>query len=511
MTPASTAQRLKQETGRNTIYMFPADVAHARPAVATPHAGAARPGPLAAELLRAVDVAVAVTVMVAVFVLSNTEQVNDGLNDFLLVRVSAKNLVLLASFVVLWPIVFALFGLYDEALRTNRKEEAVRVLGACSVGAIATVPFLLTSNSGSFQLDTVLLFWVCVVITTLAARLLLRTRLVPTLPAKTRDVLVVGSGPRALNLYHRLTHTPNSGSNVVGFVDSSAGMLRNIGRQPLGNLEELESILMHHAVDEVLIALPIKSCYSEIQEVIDVCERVGVEAHYLADVFEHSLAKPRYVSSAAVPLMVLKVAPDDIRLVVKRIADLVGATVGLIILAPLFLLIAAAIKLTSPGPVFFAQQRYGYNRRVFRMYKFRTMVPEAEALQAALEHLNEAEGPVFKIKDDPRIIPVGRLLRRTSLDELPQLLNVLIGDMSLVGPRPLPMRDVQNFSEAWLMRRFSVVPGCTGLWQVSGRSNLGFDDWVTMDLRYIDQWSLWMDFKILLRTIPAVLRGSGAS
>src|SRR5690606_23702383 len=155
--------------------------------------------------------------------------------------------------------------------------------------------------------------------------------------------------------------------------------------------------------------------------------------------------------------------------------------------------------------------RYGYNRRLFRMYKFRTMTVGAEAMQEQLEHLNEARGPVFKIRDDPRITPIGRFLRRTSLDELPQLFNVLKGDMSLVGPRPLPKRDVNHFQDAWLMRRFSVLPGLTCLWQVSGRSNLGFDDWVTLDLAYIDRWSLRLDFLILLRTIPAVFKGTGAA
>ena len=161
--------------------------------------------------------------------------------------------------------------------------------------------------------------------------------------------------------------------------------------------------------------------------------------------------------------------------------------------------------------MFFSQDRYGYNRRLFKMLKFRTMGVDAEALQISLEHLNEAGGPVFKIKEDPRVTPIGRFLRRTSLDELPQLVNVLKGEMSLVGPRPLPTRDVKHFKDAWLMRRFSVLPGLTCLWQVSGRSNLGFDDWVRLDLAYIDRWSLGLDFKILLRTIPAVFKGTGAS
>ena len=174
------------------------------------------------------------------------------------------------------------------------------------------------------------------------------------------------------------------------------------------------------------------------------------------------------------------------------------------------LLVAASIKLTSTGPIIYSQQRYGRNKRRFKMYKFRTMVANAEALQEALEEMNEVTGPVFKINADPRITRVGTFLRKTSLDELPQLFNVLRGEMSLVGPRPLPLRDVSRFNESWLLRRFSVVPGITCLWQINGRSNTSFDRWVELDLKYIDEWSLMLDLKILVKTSPAVLRGRGA-
>jgi lipopolysaccharide/colanic/teichoic acid biosynthesis glycosyltransferase len=175
-----------------------------------------------------------------------------------------------------------------------------------------------------------------------------------------------------------------------------------------------------------------------------------------------------------------------------------------------FIVTAIAVKLTSPGPVLFKQPRYGYNRRRFPMYKFRTMVKDAEKRLKDLEHLNEAAGPIFKIKKDPRLTSIGSFLRGTSIDELPQLFNVLFGHMSLVGPRPLPVRDVSRFSEATLMRRFSVLPGMTGLWQVSGRSSLEFSDWIALDLKYIDNWSLLEDLRILLITVPVVLRGRGA-
>jgi lipopolysaccharide/colanic/teichoic acid biosynthesis glycosyltransferase len=182
-----------------------------------------------------------------------------------------------------------------------------------------------------------------------------------------------------------------------------------------------------------------------------------------------------------------------------------------VMLLPLFGIIAALIKLSSEGPVFFIQERVGLNKRKFRIYKFRTMVPNAEQLMAQLEQENEISGPVFKIKKDPRITSIGRLLRSTSIDELPQLFNVLKGDMSLVGPRPLPLRDYEGFSDDWQRRRFSVRPGITCLWQVNGRSSIPFEQWMKLDLQYMDEWSLWLDLKILARTIPAVLKGSGAA
>jgi exopolysaccharide biosynthesis polyprenyl glycosylphosphotransferase len=279
----------------------------------------------------------------------------------------------------------------------------------------------------------------------------------------------------------------------------------------LGSLDDLEVMLMHQPIDEVLIALPIRSRYMEIQGVIRVCERVGVRAKYLADIFEHARSSPRYEESDAMHVVDLPVAADDYRLLIKRGIDVVGALLGLVMLSPVFVVAALAVTLTSPGPVLFRQERYGFNRRRFTMYKFRSMVANAEEMQSLFEDSNEAKGPIFKIRRDPRMTRVGRFLRRASIDELPQLFNVLQGQMSLVGPRPMSVRDVHRFSEAALMRRFSVRPGITGLWQVSGRSDLDFDEWIRLDLRYIDEWSLGLDLRILARTLPAVLQGTGAT
>ena len=197
--------------------------------------------------------------------------------------------------------------------------------------------------------------------------------------------------------------------------------------------------------------------------------------------------------------------------VVKRGFDVVLSTSLLILLAPVFVVVAILVRWTSPGPALFGQTRVGLNKRQFRMYKFRTMTADAEQIQDQLLNLNEMTGPVFKIKDDPRITPLGRVLRKTSIDELPQLFNVLRGEMSLVGPRAMSLRDYQLFDQDWQRRRFSVKPGITCLWQVNGRNSVPFETWMELDMQYIDKWSLWLDFKILAQTIPAVVKGSGAA
>jgi len=384
------------------------------------------------------------------------------------------------------------------------------------VAALFALLFPLTTNSGAFTERIVFYFLPASIAACLGTRIVARscTEWLTRALSNRRDVLIVGSGPQAANLYERFTK-PNHGSfRIVGFVNSPNGhaLTAEIRRKMLGNLDELEGILMRQPVDEVVIALPAKSCYEQIQAAIKTCERAGVAAKLdVCHMFQVSLARPRFEVDQEMPVVSLKVVPDDYRLLVKRCIDIAGAIAGLAIFGPLMLLIATAIRLTSPGPAFFVQQRYGLNKRRFQMYKFRTMVADAESLQSRLESQNEARGPVFKIKNDPRITTMGRILRKTSFDEFPQFVNVLRGEMSLVGPRPLPARDVSLFDDPALMRRFSVKPGLTCLWQVSGRSNTEFDRWIALDLRYIDQWSLSLDLKIMAMTIPAVLSGKGAA
>jgi exopolysaccharide biosynthesis polyprenyl glycosylphosphotransferase len=329
-----------------------------------------------------------------------------------------------------------------------------------------------------------------------------------------RMALMVGTGPlaRSLSAYARGGHS----YRITGCIDdedlgSTASEAPRLDPY-LGSIAKLEELLKNLPIETVLIALPIRSMYSTSLRVAGICEAVGVEVTYMTDVFGGgSQQSSRGSASAHVPLAVLRRRQFGMRHLVKRGLDLAVAALLLCFLAPVLAVIAIAVRLSSPGPVLFVQQRYGMHRRRFGMYKFRTMVADAEARQADLEAMNEAQGPVFKIKKDPRVTSVGGFLRKTSLDELPQLWNVMRGEMSLVGPRPLPVRDVGLFEESWLLRRFSVPAGLTCLWQVSGRSDTGVLEWIRQDLDYIDRWSLTLDFKILLNTVPAVLRGKGAS
>jgi exopolysaccharide biosynthesis polyprenyl glycosylphosphotransferase len=276
-------------------------------------------------------------------------------------------------------------------------------------------------------------------------------------------------------------------------------------------VEQLNSVIADQPVDEVLVALPMDKYGRLVETIVRQCEEQGIIVRVQTQMSQLQVARSYVDELEGVPVMTVQSGPvDSWQLLMKRVIDIAGSAALLIALAPLFAVVALLIKFDSPGPILFAQERVGYNKRRFKVLKFRTMIAEAEKQQNVLEHLNEVEGPVFKIKKDPRITRVGALLRRFSIDELPQLVNVLKGDMSLVGPRPLPVRDVERIDVSSHKRRFSIKPGITCLWQVNGRSNIGFDDWVRLDLEYIDKWSLALDVIILLKTVPAVLKGPGA-
>jgi exopolysaccharide biosynthesis polyprenyl glycosylphosphotransferase len=464
---------------------------------------------------RAFDGLCALFLLLVVFAVSNVGRMPGGPDDFLSARITVKNVILLVVFLVAWYTAFAAAGLHSSPSRQPLWHQALLIVRACTVGALTLPLFALSSGSGAFRMWMVGAFWAVAVVVEVAGRSLitLGARYLARRSAATVNLIIVGSGPRALRLYEELRARRLFHYHVLGFVASpDMDAAPEIREQLLGTLDDLESLLARNAVDMVLVSLPVGSCYEAIQRAISICEDVGVEVQIdLSDFFSLSLAKPFFDTGEEFPALRLTLVTEDYRMVIKRLFDFCAAAGGLIVLTPVLVTCACLVRMSGPGPVMFTQERYGFNRRRFRMYKFRTMVVDAEAQQAALESRNEAQGPVFKIRQDPRITPIGRLLRKTSLDELPQLFNVLKGDMSIVGPRPLPLRDVARFGEARLMRRFSVRPGITSLWQVNGRSDTDFDTWVQMDLSYIDNWSLSLDARILLKTLPAVISGSGAA
>ncbi len=325
-------------------------------------------------------------------------------------------------------------------------------------------------------------------------------------------VLIIGTGDRARRLCAKLRSHTDWGVDVIGYLDTEvkqAGVCVDT-RQILGTVDQIATILPKNVVDEVIIAVP-RTLLQDTQVIADACEEEGVTLRFMADVFDLRVSRMALTQLDEIPLLSFEpVAQNEAKLVVKRIFDLVVTLCAMPLIAPVMLAVAIAIKLDSPGPVFFTQQRVGFRKRLFKMYKFRSMYVDAEKRMAEIEHLNEAEGPIFKMANDPRVTGVGRFIRKTSLDELPQLFNVLRGHMSLVGPRPMSQRDVSLFDRSIQRKRFSVRPGLTCLWQVSGRSNLPFEKWLELDLMYIESWSLSLDFKVLLKTIPTVLMRNGA-
>jgi exopolysaccharide biosynthesis polyprenyl glycosylphosphotransferase len=328
-------------------------------------------------------------------------------------------------------------------------------------------------------------------------------------------MLILGTNSRALEFAHRITESSERGYRVLGFVDNKwpgLGCFTESGYELVSDYAGLAEYLRHNVVDEVVNCLPFGSFHKHFFEVASLCDQHGIIMRFNSDIFGPRTSHWHAEEFEGCQYIATYSATDDgWPLITKRALDIIISSVMLGLLAPVFVLVAIAIKLTSPGPAFFLQERIGLNKRRFSVYKFRTMVPNAEKLMPKLVTRNEVSGPVFKIKNDPRITPIGRLLRRTSIDELPQLVNVLKGEMSLVGPRPLPVRDYEGFNQDWQRRRFSVKPGITCLWQVNGRSDVPFDRWMLLDLQYLDEWSLWLDVKILAKTIPAVMRGSGAA
>lgn len=329
-----------------------------------------------------------------------------------------------------------------------------------------------------------------------------------------RNVVIVGINPRSLALSKTLEN-PELGYKIVGFVDKESDPKVQSERLEwpfLCDLSEIEQAISNRPIDAVLIALPIRSYYDKIVEIIKLCAVQGLESRIITDIFDvpSRIRQGTDLTSETTFISYDVDVHTQFQYTLKRGFDLLVSSIAIILFWPLFLLIASAIWLSDGRPVFFVQKRIGVNKRHFNMLKFRTMVRNAEQIQSELEKMNEADGPVFKIKNDPRITTVGRFLRRTSLDEIPQFFNVFVGSMSVIGPRPLPLRDFELFYQNDHRRRFSVKPGITGLWQVGGRDETDFEEWMRLDLEYVDNWSLTLDIRIFIKTFMAVLSKKGA-
>jgi exopolysaccharide biosynthesis polyprenyl glycosylphosphotransferase len=431
-------------------------------------------------------------------------------------RVKVVNVLIFLGLLFTWHLLFSQFGLYRSRRISSRWEEIKDIAKATVSGTLVialTAIFLGIEMVSSAFLAT---FWCVSTGIAVLSRVVLRfsLRLMRMRGRNLRRMLVVGTNPRAVQFTRKIEAKPELGYLLIGFVDeewSGIKEFQRTGYRLLSDFNGFPGYIREHVVDEVVISLPVRSCYTRISQMTALCEEQGILVRYLSNIFNLKRGQSTVDQFEGDPLITVSTGiTKGLPFLVKRMMDVPVSLIFLIVLSPLLLIVSLLIKITSPGPVFFAQERIGLNKRRFRLYKFRTMVPDAEKKLAGLEHLNEVSGPVFKIRDDPRITPIGKFLRKTSIDELPQFINVLKGDMSLVGPRPLPVRDYEGFSEDWHRRRFSVRPGITCLWQVNGRSNIQFEKWMELDLEYIDRWSLGLDFKILLRTLPAVLKGSGA-
>jgi exopolysaccharide biosynthesis polyprenyl glycosylphosphotransferase len=441
----------------------------------------------------------------------------ESIAAFISMRIKLLNGLLFLGLVYSWHIIFSAFGLYRSRRISEQGEELLEILKATSAATLVLGLVAVTFRVQMITLSFVALFWTMSTLFLSIGRLLMRELLARLRRhgRNLRHVLIVGTNPRAVEFARTIELRSELGYQLIGYADEewigNQDFEKN-GQLIVTDLGHFSEFLRERIIDEVVIALPMKSFYSKAACIVGECQKQGVIVRALTNIFDY---REGYVDPAEIgPTHIATYSTSLFEgwpLVFKRLLDLVASATLLVLLTPLFLLVAILVKFDSSGPAFFVQERVGLNKRKFQMYKFRTMNANAEGEQSSLEGQNEASGPVFKINNDPRITRLGKYLRKTSIDETPQLLNVLKGDMSIVGPRPLPIRDYQGFEQDWLRRRFSVRPGITCLWQIQGRSSVSFQEWMRLDLHYIDNWSFWLDVKVIAKTIPAVLKGVGAA
>jgi exopolysaccharide biosynthesis polyprenyl glycosylphosphotransferase len=421
---------------------------------------------------------------------------------------------------IIFILIWAGAAIDRQLWSSQRNEGMVTYLTAITkaVGDATVVCVFIMAIFGKDKVEPKFLVAFCfaTLVCLLSVRIIVRTALsrLHSMGYYRHQAILIGANDRAQHLLEVLGQPERYGTQIVGVIEDDESRLKTLEdfKLPhLGKVAAIRDALKQHKVDEIYIALPVRSHYEIIQEIAHFCEGEGMRVNLLADLFPLRIATSRLMHLEDIPLLSLATIPEaHVKLMMKRFFDFVFSSMLITLLSPGLLVLAILVKLDSAGPILFAQERVGQNQRRFKMLKFRSMVINAEALRTKLDEQNEADGPVFKMTNDPRVTKLGRFIRRYSLDEFPQLFNVWVGEMSLVGPRPPIPAEVAQYT--WSQRRrLSVKPGMTGLWQVSGRNEVGFTEWVEMDLEYIDNWSLASDFIILLRTFKAVVAGRGAS
>jgi len=422
-------------------------------------------------------------------------------------------LIIIFFAATIWVMLFSLQGAYSYQRFTSFAMETKIVFKVALLGTLILLATIFLLRTGYIPRTFIVLF-LLVNLALLSFEKLLMFFVAQVIRRRGQDrktVLVAGTGNQARRFVESIREHFSLGLDIAGFLDADAKKVDQeiFGKKILGTFHDIHRVLQAYPVDEVIITVSTRRL-GEVLEVLDACELEGVQVRIISD-FLGKIAKGfRADMVYGLPIISINYVPEyQAALVLKRGMDVVISLIVLIALTPLFVLISAAIKFSSPGPVFYNWNVVGFNKKPFKSWKFRTMMAGADRMKAQLVPLNEMTGPVFKICNDPRVTPVGRFLRKYSLDELPQLWSVLKGDMSLVGPRPAGPHELIRY-ESWQRRKLSIRPGITCLWQVTGRNKIAnFDDWVKLDLAYIDNWSLWLDIKILWRTFFIVIKGTG--
>jgi exopolysaccharide biosynthesis polyprenyl glycosylphosphotransferase len=449
--------------------------------------------------------------------------------DFLSVRFTLTNILGLILLCLLYIFIFFQFGLYQPRFMPHHfKNDFFSISKASGLNTLVLTTVGSLLNISMFNTAIMLfVFYPTIVFLTIFQRYIVWHILkrVHLGDKNQRNILIVGTNKDAIHYGKMIEEVKDLGYKFLGYIDDEI-IDSEAESKYLGKVKHFEKLLKDKKViDEIIICTTIGKAFKMAEPIITQAHAQGIIVRLpLANIFKPIFKESDILRTSCERAIIApsgETAPELIihsgfqigwNFVVKRVFDLVVATTLLILTFPILLITALIIRSTSSGAALFLQERHGYNGRIFKLYKFRSMVKDADDMQAKLrETSNEMDGAAFKIKNDPRITKVGKFIRKTSIDELPQLLNVILGDISLVGPRPLPLADYENFTEISHLRRLSVLPGITGSWQVSGRSDLSFEEWMKLDLDYIDNWSFRSDMKILFKTIPAVLKGSGAS